>query len=296
MAMLRLLPTPDFFGLLNISVALRDAAFYPVLREGAYWSARFAARSGASASLSSPDLICKRHVSYFSSIGRQLPFRKAFGLRTGLARTPILPPLAQVGTRLFATDHGSDHYHHRHRLPSHERLPSTNPYSVLRVPPTASQAEIKAAFRALAMQYHPDRHAHADVDLKDMSSVERTAKFKQVSEAAEWLSDPSRRRRIDAFFVQGHGRRHVPIPRAPFEGEEEDPSVWRGPRPGWTYSPGARRWRQRFWVIKGMVVFGLLGWGMVMGNLGRMNDRRRVLARLRRERNEKTRRTSIETG
>ena len=40
-------------------------------------------------------------------------------------------------------------------------MPSTetqDPYSVLGVPRTATEAEIRAAYRALVAQYHPDRH------------------------------------------------------------------------------------------------------------------------------------------
>lgn len=33
-------------------------------------------------------------------------------------------------------------------------------YSILSVPPSASQAEIKAAYRRLVHDHHPDKHAH----------------------------------------------------------------------------------------------------------------------------------------
>jgi DnaJ-class molecular chaperone len=33
-------------------------------------------------------------------------------------------------------------------------------YSILSVPATASQAEIKAAYRRLVQDLHPDKHAH----------------------------------------------------------------------------------------------------------------------------------------
>lgn len=63
-------------------------------------------------------------------------------------------------------------------------------YSVLGVPRTANQAEIKKAFRRLAREYHPDRRPG------DRSAEQR---FKDVNEANEVLSDPGKRRRYDAL-------------------------------------------------------------------------------------------------
>lgn len=63
-------------------------------------------------------------------------------------------------------------------------------YSVLGVPRTASQAEIKKAFRRLAREYHPDRRPG------DKSAEQR---FKDVNEAHEVLSDPGKRGRYDAL-------------------------------------------------------------------------------------------------
>ena len=62
-------------------------------------------------------------------------------------------------------------------------------YAVLGVPRTASQADIKKAFRKLARQHHPD----AKPGDKD---AER--RFKDTNEANEVLSDPDKRKRYDA--------------------------------------------------------------------------------------------------
>lgn len=61
-------------------------------------------------------------------------------------------------------------------------------YATLGVPRTATQAEIKKAFRKLARQHHPDVN-------KGNSEAER--KFKEVSEANEVLSDPDKRKLYD---------------------------------------------------------------------------------------------------
>lgn len=69
-------------------------------------------------------------------------------------------------------------------------------YEVLGVSNSASAAEIKSAYRKLAMQYHPDRNP-------DDKSAED--KFKEASEAYEVLSDSEKRARYDRFGHQGVG-------------------------------------------------------------------------------------------
>ncbi|WP_028510311.1 molecular chaperone DnaJ [Ruminococcus sp. NK3A76] len=67
-------------------------------------------------------------------------------------------------------------------------------YEVLGVSKGASDDEIKKAFRKLAKQYHPDLHP----DDKDAE-----AKFKEVNEAYEVLSDPSKKAKYDQFGFAG---------------------------------------------------------------------------------------------
>ena len=66
-------------------------------------------------------------------------------------------------------------------------------YSILGVSKTATQDEIKKAFRKLARKYHPD------VNPKDATAVD---KFKEISEANEVLSDPEKRQKYDQFGSQ----------------------------------------------------------------------------------------------
>jgi curved DNA-binding protein len=61
-------------------------------------------------------------------------------------------------------------------------------YEILSVSRTASEDEIKKAFRKLARKYHPDV-------AKDKKEAE--ARFKEINEAYEVLSDPEKRKRYD---------------------------------------------------------------------------------------------------
>src|SRR5438309_4135265 len=61
-------------------------------------------------------------------------------------------------------------------------------YEVLGVPRTASEDDIKKSFRKLARQYHPDV-------AKTKKGAEE--KFKEINEAYEVLSDPTKRKKYD---------------------------------------------------------------------------------------------------
>src|SRR5882672_6918152 len=87
-------------------------------------------------------------------------------------------------------------------------------YQTLDVPRTASEEEIRKAFRKLARQHHPDV-------AKNKATAEE--KFKEINEAYEVLGDPEKRQKYDelgADWKQG----------AEFR-----------PPPGWGQT--GRRWR-----------------------------------------------------
>ncbi|HEY9048942.1 MAG TPA: DnaJ domain-containing protein [Ohtaekwangia sp.] len=61
-------------------------------------------------------------------------------------------------------------------------------YRILGIDPSASSTDIRAAYKKMAMQYHPDRNA-GDPEAEEM--------FKQINEAYHVLSDPLKKSRYD---------------------------------------------------------------------------------------------------
>jgi molecular chaperone DnaJ len=66
-------------------------------------------------------------------------------------------------------------------------------YEVLGVPRSADAQEMKKAYRKLAMEYHPDRNPSEDA----------AAKFKEINQAYEVLSDDQKRQMYDRFGHAG---------------------------------------------------------------------------------------------
>ncbi len=78
-------------------------------------------------------------------------------------------------------------------------MAETDYYKMLGVKKTASETEIKKAYRKLAMKYHPD-HSKGD------KSAEET--FKKISEAYAVLSDKEKRKQYDTFGSAGFQQRY----------------------------------------------------------------------------------------
>lgn len=95
-------------------------------------------------------------------------------------------------------------------------------YDILGVGKNATAAEIKSAYRKLALQYHPDRN----------KTKEAEQKFKEVTKAYEVLSNEEKRKTYDQFghaaFEQGAGQ-------GPFGGAGGDP--FGGQQGGSQYGP-----------------------------------------------------------
>ena len=85
-----------------------------------------------------------------------------------------------------------------------------DPYLVLVVERTATEAEIRAAYRKLGAKYHPDRHQGNP--LEELAS----AKMAEINRAYEILSDPARRAAFDrGGFGAGASHRASAGPAAP---------------------------------------------------------------------------------
>ncbi|TDH68630.1 hypothetical protein CCR75_004333 [Bremia lactucae] len=70
-------------------------------------------------------------------------------------------------------------------------------YQTLEIDKTATENEIKRAYRKLAIRYHPDKN----IDNKEEAEV----KFKEIGEAYSVLSDAEKRRQYDHFGKAGLG-------------------------------------------------------------------------------------------
>jgi curved DNA-binding protein CbpA len=81
-------------------------------------------------------------------------------------------------------------------------------YAVLGVIPTASQAEIRAAYRRLARDTHPDRHPGD-------AAAERS--FKRIAHAYEVIGDPRRRRAYDRRAIPSASSGPGPSGQASFD-------------------------------------------------------------------------------
>ena len=106
----------------------------------------------------------------------------------------------------------------------------TDYYNILGITESASQDEIKSAYRNLAKQWHPDLN-------KDNPDAE--AKFKQINEANDTLSDPA----IAALrrpMQRGCGKRRSPIWRASRRPRQGSGASWNAV---WRVGPALPRLR-----------------------------------------------------
>ncbi|KAG6891373.1 hypothetical protein C0992_008084 [Termitomyces sp. T32_za158] len=84
-----------------------------------------------------------------------------------------------------------------------------NYYDILGISKSASDDEIKKAYKKMALKWHPDRNKNSE---------DATKKFKEVSEAFEVLSDGNKRAVYDQFGEEGLKSGGGPSPGAGFSG------------------------------------------------------------------------------
>jgi len=100
-------------------------------------------------------------------------------------------------------------------------------YATLEIPSSASQQQIRDAYKRQALKTHPDR-----VPSDSPERGERTRKFQQVNDAYYTLSDPSRRKDYDAARVYHGFGSGASTSSTAFDDDEEIPTS--GPQPGQT--------------------------------------------------------------
>src|ERR671914_1180537 len=96
-------------------------------------------------------------------------------------------------------------------------------YAILGVPKTASQADIKKAYRKLARELHPDTNTDPGAEKR----------FKDANEAHAVLADPEKRKQYDEL-----GANWQAYQQAGFGGGATDWSAFGG-------APGGARWTYR---------------------------------------------------
>lgn len=72
-----------------------------------------------------------------------------------------------------------------------------DPYSVLGVPKSATEQDIKRAFRKLAKQYHPDQNAN---------NPEAQSRFSEINQAYEIIGDKDKRQKFDRGEIDAEGK------------------------------------------------------------------------------------------
>lgn len=117
-------------------------------------------------------------------------------------------------------------------------MPASDPYRVLQVLPDADQAVVQAAFRALAMKYHPDRDPSAAAARRMIELNEAYALVRSAEKRAGFDRD-QRRSSYDFRVTPRNGASNgaVPPPRSASAGTQ----LQTGRYSGWTLRDLARQ-------------------------------------------------------
>lgn len=120
-----------------------------------------------------------------------------------------------------------------------------NHYATLCVAPSAEDIVIRAAYRALAQRYHPDRAR---------GSMEHARRMTEINEAYAVLSDPEKRRQYDLARERG------PQPSNAYATEQTD-DMSPGDDPWVSPQQGAIVWTLLFfsWFLSLIVIVMIIG-------------------------------------
>ncbi|GFZ17516.1 DNAJ heat shock family protein [Actinidia rufa] len=102
-------------------------------------------------------------------------------------------------------------------------------YNILKVNRNASDDDLKKAYRRLAMIWHPDKNPS--------SKREAEAKFKQISEAYDVLSDPQKRQIYDLYGEEALKSGQVPPPPSAARGGAVSHQHHQHPNPSFRFNP-----------------------------------------------------------
>ena len=95
-------------------------------------------------------------------------------------------------------------------------------YNILKVNRNASDDDLRKSYRRLAMIWHPDKNPS--------TKTEAEAKFKQISEAYDGLTDPQKRQIYDLYGEEALKSGQVPPRRGTNNHHHPDPSFRFNPR------------------------------------------------------------------
>ncbi|KAL8464939.1 hypothetical protein ACS0TY_034429 [Phlomoides rotata] len=101
-------------------------------------------------------------------------------------------------------------------------------YNILKVNRNASDEDLKRAYRRLAMIWHPD---------KNVNKQEAEAKFKQISEAYDVLSDPQKRQIYDLYGEEGLKSGQFPPPPRSARNQSYYYNNQQHPNPNFRFNP-----------------------------------------------------------
>ncbi|PSS07868.1 DnaJ subfamily B member like [Actinidia chinensis var. chinensis] len=102
-------------------------------------------------------------------------------------------------------------------------------YNILKVNRNASDDDLKKAYRRLAMIWHPDKNPS--------SKREAEAKFKQISESYDVLSDPQKRQIYDLYGEEALKSGQVPPPPSAARGGAAAAHHHQHPNPSFRFNP-----------------------------------------------------------